>query len=590
MNENEFWTVYADSQKRVTLTEDQKRTIAAAAGQHPRERNTALSAAAEHNEQTKPAAVPPAARQRRSLGRIALPAAACLAAIALAIGLVTSFDTGGPFGIFNATPDFTVQAYAADSDSILEMGTENQIVFSRSADAHGIGSKEAYLAEGYYTGCLFRVGGEGVTRIQASVSTGALYRSTQETVTAGENPERWAELVSWKPTARGLGEYYDEYDYVSIVGSPDDLAKDDPAKQWSVELTKKLGSTIDVAMDDSSSSCSFGFWTNEDYGGNGDGMEATDAIIDLFDGATLTITATFEDGHTTTQVIELHAADVKASMQQSEDGLWELSLTPEIVDPSGLQQYTDYVHTLYGTVEKTSHEPFPESLENANEYEGTASDPLPFERQDLLRPLGDDVVIDEQDIHAATDSIPFTADMGTSFTLTDLQMLERSTQMPDGITLDDLRSGMHSWEYYNRVVSQIDGYTIDENGTITGESEGFSWVVMEATIANAGAKATEMTGDGGFYGEYAVIDDEGHVSTALARSFALTNGGWDAPNAAVYRDFTLEPGETTTVRWLAIVPDVVLDDPSLFFLAYADNTGVPSEGTLSGMELALPNE
>ena len=81
-----------------------------------------------------------------------------------------------------------------------------------------------------------------------------------------------------------------------------------------------------------------------------------------------------------------------------------------------------------------------------------------------------------------------------------------------------------------------------------------------------------------------------HRRRRADRGVALTNGGWDAPNAAVYRDFTLEPGETTTVRWLAIVPDVVLDDPSLFFLAYADNTGVPSEGTLSGMELALTNE
>lgn len=590
MNENEFWAAYAHSQKRVALTEEQKRTIAATAGQHPHEHSAARSAAADHNAQAKPNAARPSARQRRSLGRIALPVAACLAVVALAVGLVTGFAEEDPFGFFNATPDFSVQAYAADSDSILEMGTENQIIFSRAADSYGIGSKEAYLAEGYYTGCLFRIEGEGVTRIQASVSTGALYRSTQETVTAKENPDRWNELLSWKPTARGLGEYYDEYDYVNITGSLDDLAKDDPAKQWSVALTKKLGSTIDVAVDESSPSCSFGFWTNEDYGSDGDGMEATDAIIDLFDGATLTITATFNDGHTTTQVIELHAADVKASMQQGEDGLWELSLTPEIVDPNGLQQYVDYVHTLYGTVEKTSHEPFPGSLENANEYEDTASEALTFERQDLLRPLGDDVVIREQDIHAATDSIPFTADMGTSFTLTGLQMLSRSAQLPASFALDDLRSGMGSWEYYNRVVSQIDGYTLDENGTVIGESEGFSWVVMEATVTNAGAKATEVTGDGGFYGEYAVIDDQGRVSTALARSFALTDGGWDAPNAGVYRDFTLEPGETTTVRWLAIVPDVVLDDPSLFFLAYADYTGVPSEGTFSAMELALPSE
>lgn len=587
MNENEFWAAYANSQKRIALTEEQKRTIAETAGRPRKGQNkTPNSTTAEHGTPTVSAARRPSAKQRRPLSRIALPIAACLAVVALAFGLASNFG-GNLFGNLDAAPDFTVQAYAADSDSILEMGAENQIVFSRSTETFGFDSKEDYLSEGYYTGCLFRIEGEGLTRIQASVSVGTLYRSTQETITVGENPGRWSELVSWKPSARGLGEYYSEYDYVNGAGSPDDLPKDDPAKKWNVSLIKKLGSTIDVAVDDSAP-CSFGFWTNEDYGDIASEADATDAVIDLFDGATLTITATFSDGHTTTQIIKLHAADVKASMQQGEDGLWKISLTPEIVDPSGLEQYTDYVHTLYGTVEKTSHGPFPGSLENANEYEGAVSAPPSFERQDLLRSFGDDVVFNRQDIRTAYDSVPFTFDPGTSFALSNLQMLSRSTQMPEGIGLGDLRSGMGSWEYYNRVVSQVDGYELDENGTVLGKSDGFSWVLMEANVTNTGSKSAELTGDGGFYGEYAVIDDEGRLSTALARSFALTNGGWSASNAGEHLDFSLAPGETATVQWLAIVPDVALDDPSLFFLTYSEDVDAPAEGTLSGMELAVP--
>ncbi|WP_139651465.1 hypothetical protein [Raoultibacter phocaeensis] len=616
MNENEFRDAYKRSQERIALTEDQKRTIAeTASAPHVRAAETDGGARAGAAKAAARAAAQADTRSRRStasgkngsgaprpsvhagssnpskrrspLGRFALPAAACLVVAALAVGLAAFSSSGGLLGPGNATPDFAVQAYAADRDSILEMGTDNQIIFSRNADMTLAGSKEDYLhSEGCYTGCLFRVEGEDITRIQASVSTGMLYRQTTETVTAGEDPERLSELAGWKPTARGLGEYYSGYDEVSIIGSPDSLAKDDPDKQWLVSLTKKLGSTIDVPVTDDDE-YSFGFWTNEDYG-DAEGMNAFDVIIDLFDGATLTITATFADGHTTTQVIELHAADVKASFGQDENGFYQIELTPEIVDPAGLEQYADYVHPLYGTVKSTSHEPFPGSLENANEFENVVSEPLGFERQPVLRPLGDDAVIDEKNIRSASESMPFSLDAGTSFSLSDVRMLERSTALPDGLTLGDLRTDMQSWEYFNRVVSQIDGYTIDENGTIAAQSEGFSWVVMEGTVENTGDTATELTGDGGFYGEYAVItDDEGHVSTALFRSFALVNGeGWSGLAPGRYRDFTLEPGESATVRWLAIVPDAALDDPSLFLLGGAFDD--PDDIVLEGLKLELP--
>lgn len=620
MNENEFRDAYARSQERITLTDDQKRTVAETArhrirasvgeagadakGQtaastsaraahtgrvdaspEPTRRKNASGASRPSVNRTTPN--PP--RRRSALARIALPVAACLAVVALAVGVAAFSSRGGLFGSGAVTPDFSVQAYAADRDSILEMGTDNQIIFSRNATMYAAGSKDEYLdAEGCYTGCLFRVEGEGITRIQASVSTGVIYRQTTETVTAGEDSERLRELASWKPSARGLGEHYGGYDEVSVVGSPDNRAKDDPEKQWLVSLTKKLGSTIDVPVTNDSE-YSFGFWTNEDYG-DAEGIDEFSAVIDLFDGETLTITATFADGHTTTQVIELHAADVKASFGQDENGYYAIDLTPEIVDPSGLEQYTDYVHTLCGTVKSTSHESFPLSLENANEFENTVSEPFRFERQPALRPLGADSVIDEKNIRSASENMSFTRDPGTSFSLSNVQMLERSTTLPDGLTLDDLRTGMQSWEYFNRVVSQIDGYTIDENGTITGESEGFSWVVMEGTVENTGDSATELTGDGGSYGEFAVVtDDEGHVSTALFRSFALVNGqGWSGLAPGKYGDFSLEPGESATVRWLAIVPDVALDDPSLFLLGGA--FGDPDAIVLEGLKLELPNE
>lgn len=156
--------------------------------------------------------------------------------------------------------------------------------------------------------------------------------------------------------------------------------------------------------------------------------------------------------------------------------------------------------------------------------------------------------------------------------------------MPDGIALESLRSGMGSWAYYNRVVSQIDGYTLDDDGTIQGD---FSWVVMEADIANVGKRSSELTADGGFFGEYAIVDDEGAVSTALARSFALLNGGWDSAKSNEYSDLVLTPGESSHVRWVAIVPNEILDDPSLFFLTFVDDS---DNRHFECIELSLPSE
>lgn len=597
MNENEFWAAYTDSQKEIELTKERKRTIVNAARRpHAKDGRSASSheAVGSGGQAKRPSVTASAAPsgQRRPRSRIMLPIAACLAVIALAVGLVTLNGNGGLFGFGGATPDFAVQAYAADSDSILEMGTENQIIFSRTVDTYGISDKAAYLStEGYYTGCLFRVEGEGLARIQATVSTGALYSRTNETVSAGDDPDKLNELMSWKPTARGLGEHYGAYDDVQVVGSNDGLEKSDPNKQWVVSLTKKLGSTIDVAVDEDSPACSFGFWTNEDYGEVESDMDAPDAVIDLFDGATLTITATFADGHTTTQVIELHAADVKAAMTQGDSGVYEIELTPEIVDPEadGLEKYADYIHTLYGVVKQTTHEAFPYSLDNANEFEDAASEPMTFERQDVVRPL--DVgngtsapVVSEETLHSAEEGARFTFEQDSLFSISNLAMLERSTDMPDGIELESLRSGMGSWAYYNRVVSQIDGYTLDDDGTIQGD---FSWVVMEADIANVGKRTSELTADGGFFGEYAIVDDEGAVSTALARSFALLNGGWDSAKSNEYSDLVLAPGESSHVRWVAIVPNEILDDPSLFFLTFVDDS---DNRHFECIELSLPSE
>ena len=52
---------------------------------------------------------------------------------------------------------------------------------------------------GFFTGCLFHVEGEGISRVQANLTGGALYRVTFEDGPTDPDDPRMGELASWKP-------------------------------------------------------------------------------------------------------------------------------------------------------------------------------------------------------------------------------------------------------------------------------------------------------------------------------------------------------------------------------------------------------
>ena len=591
MSKQEFWGIYRSSQEKIALSDELKDSILENARRLTADNLSAPGQAADREAseagnlgrlvtaeptagtaQGKTAGKDPgqaSPKPRRRAARIAIPIAACLAVAAITAGIVSFTggldDRGGASG--SLVPGFAIKAYAAGTDTILAMGADNRIVFSRAMPMTSAPPKDLYLAEGSYTGCLFQVEGEGIVRIQASVSTGALYQYDLKEITRGENPDQWDELIGWKPSNRGLGKYYGGYDNVALWGSKDGLPKDSPDKQWEVALTKKLGPTIDVLLDADSPAHSFGFWTNKDYGDVPED-EVSDAVIDLFDGATLIVTATFADDRAVTQVIELHAGDAKSSLEQGEDGMPVTVVTPELIDPTtaGLERNTEYTHILYGVIKETDYGPFPGSLDSANEFASVVDEPPAFGPSEALLPLGQ--TIKPEGIHPLSDSLPMvTMDWSgktlQAFTVSGLTV-KRSRSLPDGISLDDLESGMGSWEYFNRVVGQVDGYTLDGDGTL---SEGFSWVMLEAALTNDSGSVEGLWANGGYYGSLAVQDGDGQASQVLCRSFAILNGGWDASRPGPHgEDMAFGPYETKTVRWLLIVPDFVLDDPSLLYI------------------------
>ena len=316
MNENDFRKEYERMQHQVRASSDLKeRTLAAA------ER-----AADRFASSAQPVAPASAKRPHRRAGsrsggvavarRWGLPAAACLVAAAIVAGgvpmVMGAMDADGHTAISlsdaQQASGFAVRAYASDGSAPLAPGEGGTVAFDRDLGYRFSGGDD-YKVSGFFTGCLFHVEGEGISRVQANLTGGALYRVTFEDGPTDPDDPRMGELASWKPTARGTGEYYGGYDF---VGSS---MRNGESK---LSLAKLMGSTIDVSASDdpgiADGTTSFGLWTNEGEPPENIMGDLQSPVIDLFEGQTLTVTVTFEDGRTSTQAIELHAANFETEM------------------------------------------------------------------------------------------------------------------------------------------------------------------------------------------------------------------------------------------------------------------------------------
>ena len=487
MNEQEFRDHYRSSQEIIVISENMKQSILENAQSKAGAKTSSHTLAAKvlHGRANDKERSRTNHKVRFNSLHLVLTAAACLLLVTLVVNLASVWGNKGEETPISEKPDlgFTIKAYAAEISMVLESDNKDRVIFDKTADDFiSLSAKEHYLTtEGYYTGCLFKIEGENIARIQASISTGVIYRYHTERITRGKNPDLWAEFISWKPTVRGIGKYLGGYDEARILGGLDDgIPKDSPDKQMTVAYIKRLGATIDVPVNAGLSEYSYGFWTNEDYGdipGTSTGSSAVfsvvDAIIDLYEGATLTLTVTYADGRISTQIIELHSAYVKSHIVPDEFGNMMTVLSTEEVDPktTELKRYVGYSHVLYGTVIKTNEEPFPRSLDRANELEFIVGEPMEFGGT-VLGPTwiafenspGSIIDIKPSDetmyIQVAEDWLGPNA--WSTYSMSNVNTT-RSKLLPGGLTLDDLKGGFHSWEYYNRLAS-YSGCTVTESG------------------------------------------------------------------------------------------------------------------------------
>ena len=320
-------------------------------------RPTGATGSAAPRHQAGPAPTPFSVKRHRFRG---FAVAACLLLLAVLVGLSLAVPrfakNAGPLG-------FAINAYGASGNSLLAMGEDGRILFEADI-LFRVPPDDRYAEEGVYTGCMFRIEGDDIVRVQAHIDKGELYRYTYDEFQAASNPDRWAEAQQWSTASIGEGAFFGAYDLVQPVSSLSESEQPDN-QTVGVKCYQRLGSTVDLPVNDEIGSrlsdyC-FGLWTNEDAGA----VTGYQDYIDTLD----TVTIEKADGSHATKSIELTAADVKAKLVPSEtNGTPALELIPQIVDPfeGDVQErlnkrsegYT-WIHTLYGTVAEENCEPFP---------------------------------------------------------------------------------------------------------------------------------------------------------------------------------------------------------------------------------------
>lgn len=510
------------------------------------------------------------ARKQRFMGLGRKPfygIAACLALAALGFGAVqammhTNEGAADVGALETANLDFTVKAYAAGTQSPLAAGDNGMIVFGHTSDLSQ--TSPEWDDNGTYTGCLFKVEAEGVKTVQAHISKGMLYRYDTQNVSYASNSELLYEASTWKPLKRGLGEHLSAYDKVAVGIANDGLSKDDPNKTYQVQMSKRLGQTAELNYDEGDEGAYFGLWTDEvgDSDTSDDSMrDQFGAIANAFEGAELTVTVAFEDGHTSTQVINLHAGNFLADWNDAGgEDLGALAIQPTLLeDGAEVPDSALVLRTVYGEVASSTSEAFPYANEPINEYANTTDEPMKLPNDgtgDFLEngvqvEIGKDGEVLSAYASAAADESSETMLDSKSEKAPSLKVSEITTELvdclPESTPVEKTEiARMAPLDYWNRIIEQRCGFAI---GSDWKASDGASIIHVGYSLTNSSDerklfRVPYMQGLGRIDGS-ATFYSAGNSAAPLMFVGAKNDGstcGWYDNDVA-----TLEPGESMKV-------------------------------------------
>ncbi len=514
-------------------------------------------------------------KRRSRRPRWTMPIAACLAALLVLFGVGSAFLASGfPFMQEQAP----AKAYAKTPNLLTAELGDGIVPFALDAHTAFQGWGDGESEEGSYTGMQFTIEGEGIARVQATISRGELYRITTETYdrTTEEGAAILEEAAGWKPTARGTGKYLRNYDQVTVYFVEDGLNRNDPNHKTQLRLIKRIGSTVDMPYEEEP--LTFGLWF--DNVGRSEGSIYPD--LQSLDGTELTLTAEYADGTFRTQKMVLHDGWFTTSPTSTDQGADSVMAEgPYETQPKNSfdkKPYYDPTYTLYGEVTSITDQPHPYSLENANASAAIAPQPQPVE--EVLPSYGSTVSVgsvpDQDRMHPADESLSvFTWREGhEGWWVESYKHDEYASQLvwsnisayvtdklPANININEapqVKGFLGNFEYMNRCRMRTNGWTLSEDGEL---NEGNSFMVVNADITNDSSEALDVKAT--YLSNICAIDLNANTTTFATPGnlIAVDEKGqvWD-PGYSVH----FEPGETIHLEMAFIADNAVAESENVY--------------------------
>lgn len=222
---------------------------------------------------------------------------------------------------------FGFAAYAADTGE-LRQPKDSKIVFDTG---NGADDPE----KGFYSGCLFKVTGEDIKTVSATIDKGAVYR-TKTVKDTSDNRDEWVRSMH-----QGTNPELNGADTVMVWGN----GPEEGAEQMYADLCWKLDNGFTDAYDPDAS---YGLWLpSQPQSADDDLQDSWHAAVDGFEGAKLTVTITFTDGSEQTRSMTLHTGKLGVEYKDDTSGP---SLTGEVLtDEQAAAE--GYIYGVYADIE-----------------------------------------------------------------------------------------------------------------------------------------------------------------------------------------------------------------------------------------------